>query len=160
MDSLNFLSLDNSSNFPLILLSGVDEFPKKELFDNVRDMTKDFNMDAVSFKMKTFYYSPLTEVLIDCFATVAINDFTLRNMLRFNDLRDYTFNCTHIENGGYHLSFFMSPEDIRKDKDKVLHPDFKIYIFFDDICLDCNPHTTEIKDLCFNCKKVIGPEIL
>jgi len=131
VESLRTKTLEFSDGDCLILLSGVDEFPKKELFDNVRDMTKDFNMDAVSFKMKTFYYSPLTEVLIDCFATVAINDFTLRNMLRFNDLRDYTFNCTHIENGGYHLSFFMSPEDIRKKILSFSHTEYNLPEFSD-----------------------------
>ena len=54
----------------------------------------------------------------------------------------------------------MSPEDIRKDKGKILDKDFKIYIFFDDYCFDCNPHRTEIVDLCAKCKKELGPEIL
>jgi hypothetical protein len=54
----------------------------------------------------------------------------------------------------------LSPEDIRKDKGKILDKDFKIYIFFDDYCFDCNPHRTEIVDLCAKCKKELGPEIL
>ena len=131
VECLRTKTLEFSDDDCMILLSCVDEFPKKELFDETRRMTKDFNMDAVSFKMKTFYYSPLTEVLIDCFATVAINNFTLKNMLRFNDLRDYTFNCTHIENGGYHLSFFMSPEDIRKKILSFSHSEFNLPKFSD-----------------------------
>jgi beta-1,4-mannosyl-glycoprotein beta-1,4-N-acetylglucosaminyltransferase len=131
VECLRTKTLEFSDDDCMILLSCVDEFPKKELFDDARRMTKDFNMDAVSFKMKTFYYSPLTEVLIECFATVAINNFTLKNMLRFNDLRDYTFNCTHIEDGGYHLSFFMSPEDIRKKILSFSHTEYNLPEFSD-----------------------------
>jgi len=131
VESLRTKTLEFSDDDCMILLSGLDEFPKKELFDDARRMTKDFNMDAISFKLKTFYYSPLTEMLTDCFATVAINNFTLRNMLRYNDLRDYTFNCTHIENGGYHLSFFMSPEDIRKKILSFSHVEYNLPEFSD-----------------------------
>ena len=119
----------------LILLSDVDEFPKKELFDNVRELTKDLNMDAVSFKLKTFYYSPRTELLIECFATVAVNDYTMRNVNRFYDLRKYTFNCSHIEDGGYHLSFFMTPEKIQKKILTYSHQEFN------------NPEYTDIEKI-------------
>ena len=54
----------------------------------------------------------------------------------------------------------LSPEDIRKDKGKILDKEFKIYIFFDDFCFDCNPHRTEIADLCEKCKKELGPDII
>ena len=115
---------DISDENCLILLSDVDEFPKKELFDDARRLTKDLNMDAFSFKLKTFYYSPITELLIDCYATVAVNDYTMRNVSRFYDLRKYTFNCGHIENGGYHLSFFMTPEKIQRKILTYSHQEF------------------------------------
>jgi hypothetical protein len=54
----------------------------------------------------------------------------------------------------------LSPEDIRKDKGKILPPDFKIYIFFDNFCDICRPETTEIEDLCEECKKELGPGII
>ena len=50
----------------------------------------------------------------------------------------------------------MSPEDIKKDKGKILPNDFKIYLFFDKFCTECNPQKTEIVDLCEICKKQIG----
>jgi len=43
---------------------------------------------------------------------------------------------------------------------KIILPDFKINLFFDDFCLDCNPHTTELVDLCEKCKNELGPTIL
>jgi hypothetical protein len=54
----------------------------------------------------------------------------------------------------------LSPEDIRKDGGKIIPADFKIYIFFDDFCLDCNPHRTEVADLCEKCKNELGPTII
>ena len=42
----------------------------------------------------------------------------------------------------------LSPEDIRKDNGKILPPDFKIYIKFEDFCQTCNSYKTEIEDLC------------
>ena len=54
----------------------------------------------------------------------------------------------------------LSPEDIRKDKNKIIPADFMVYIFFDDICQQCNPYETELYDLCENCVCVIGEETL
>lgn len=54
----------------------------------------------------------------------------------------------------------LSPEDIRKDKGKILPPEFKIYIFFDDFCATCSPYTTEIEDLCEVCRKELGDNVI
>ena len=50
----------------------------------------------------------------------------------------------------------LSPEDIRKDKGKIIPNNFIVYIFFEDGCHICSPYTTEIEDLCDVCKKEIG----
>ena len=34
----------------------------------------------------------------------------------------------------------LSPEDIRKDKNKIIPEDFIVYIFFEDVCDLCNPY--------------------
>jgi hypothetical protein len=65
-------------------------------------------------------------------------------------------NENYIDAGKMHLS----PEDIRKDKGKLLPHDFVIYIFFEDFCKICKPDTTEIEDLCAMCKKEMGEELL
>ena len=127
--------MELSDENTLILLSDVDEFPRIEKFDEVRSMTKDLNMDAISFKLRTFYYSPLTELLINCYATVAINDYTLRNITRYNELRRYTFNCTHIEDGGYHFSFFSTPNEIKEKISSFSHQEFN------------NPEYTDIEKI-------------
>ena len=54
----------------------------------------------------------------------------------------------------------LSPEDIRKDKGKVIPNNFIVYIFFEDFCSTCNPYVTEIVDLCDACKQEIGESTL
>ncbi len=54
----------------------------------------------------------------------------------------------------------LSPEDIRKDKGKIIPEDFIVYIHFDDVCDKCSPYETEIEDLCAECKVSIGEETL
>ena len=46
------------------------------------------------------------------------------------------FNTAFIQRGNYIKAGKMelSPEDIRKDKNKIIPADFMVYIFFDDIC--------------------------
>ena len=72
------------------------------------------------------------------------------------------FNTAFIQRGNYIKAGKMelSPEDIRKDKGKIIPPDFIVYIHFDDICTRCSPYETEIEDLCDNCKLEIGEETL
>jgi len=72
------------------------------------------------------------------------------------------FNTAFIQNGNYIVAGKMdlSPEDIRKDKGKILPNDFKMYIIFSDFCSKCNPYTTEIVDLCEICKNELGPDII
>jgi hypothetical protein len=54
----------------------------------------------------------------------------------------------------------LSPEDIRKDKGKIVPHNFIIYIFFEDFCNTCNPYKTEIADLCDACKNEIGEQTI
>jgi hypothetical protein len=72
------------------------------------------------------------------------------------------FNTSFIQNGNYIKAGKMelSPEDIRKDKGKVIPNDFKIYIFFDDFCEICNPYKTELADLCKRCTDELGPDVI
>ena len=64
------------------------------------------------------------------------------------------FNPSFIQRGNYIRAGKMelSPEDIRKDKGKQIPNDFKVLIYFEDICKTCNPQTTEIANLCNVCK--------
>jgi hypothetical protein len=72
------------------------------------------------------------------------------------------FNTAFIQRGNYIKAGKMelSPEDIRKDKDKIIPKDFIVYIHFDDLCTKCSPYETEIEDLCAECKECIGEATL
>ena len=45
----------------------------------------------------------------------------------------------------------LSPEDIRKDKNKVIPAEFIVYITFEDVYTDSDPYETEIEDLSPQC---------
>jgi hypothetical protein len=50
----------------------------------------------------------------------------------------------------------LSPEDIRKDKDKKIPRNFIVRLIFADFCGECNSVTTEIENLCIACKAALG----
>jgi len=54
----------------------------------------------------------------------------------------------------------LSPEDIRKDKDKKISRGFKLKLYFKDFCKKCNPITTPIANLCPACVAEMGPATL
>ena len=54
----------------------------------------------------------------------------------------------------------LSPEDIRKDKNRIIPEDFIVYIHFENVCNVCDPYQTEIEDLCQSCKDLIGEATL
>ena len=54
----------------------------------------------------------------------------------------------------------LSPEDIRKDKNKKIPKDFKLRLFFKDFCSTCNAYETDIDALCANCIDEMGLETL
>ena len=70
------------------------------------------------------------------------------------------FNTAFIQNGNYiHAGKMeLSPEDIRKDKGKVIPNDFVLYLQFEDFCQVCDPHKTEIDELCDSCVTELGSE--
>ena len=150
-DSMKDTILELADDDTLILLSDVDEFPKKEIFDELRELTKNDKMDAVSCKFKTFYYSPLCELKIDAFCTVAINYTTLKSIVGYGQLRDYTFNCKHLDNSGYHFSYFITPEEIQRKIQTFSHHEYNLPEL---------SNLDNIKSAIYNCEDVLKrPEI-
>ena len=45
----------------------------------------------------------------------------------------------------------LNPEDIRKDKNKVIPAEFIVYITFEDVYPDMDPYETEIENLSPQC---------
>lgn len=145
-DSMRDTILKLADDDTLILLSDVDEFPKKEVFDELRELTKNDKKDAVSCKFKTFYYSPLCELKIDAFCTVAINYTTLKSIVGYGQLRDYTFNCKHLDNSGYHFSYFITPEEIQRKIQTFSHHEYNLPEL---------SNLDNIKSAIYNCEDVL-----
>jgi hypothetical protein len=51
----------------------------------------------------------------------------------------------------------LSPEDIRKDKNKKIPEDFKLKLYFKDFCKQCDSRKTPINNLCKVCIAEMGP---
>lgn len=54
----------------------------------------------------------------------------------------------------------LSPEDIRKDKDKKIKKNFKVKLYFKDFCKTCKPHLTEVHELCPACVAEMGSDTI
>lgn len=145
----NILHLSDEET--VTMFSGVDEFPNKDKFDEMWERISTIGFDSISFSMRTFYYSPICELLINCFGTNVLNDFSLRNIDRLSSLRDYTFSCQHIEDGGWHFSFFNSPEFNKKKIESYAHSEFNL------------PEITNLENIkhrMYNCLDILArPEI-
>lgn len=74
------------------------------------------------------------------------------------------FNSSFIQTANYLEAGKMelSPEDIRKDKGKVLSPDFTVYLWFEDYCTNgCSRlRTLDTSKLCTVCKPLIGEDVI
>jgi glycosyltransferase involved in cell wall biosynthesis len=127
--------IELSDENTLILHSDCDEFPDKNKFDELWNMTKDLNMEVVSLHQPTYYYSPLNLLDIEWFGTVGFNHKTLLNLSDYFSVRENRFHSRHLYNAGYHLSFFSTPEQIKHKIQTYAHQEFN------------NPETTNIDNI-------------
>jgi beta-1,4-mannosyl-glycoprotein beta-1,4-N-acetylglucosaminyltransferase len=116
--------IELSDDSTMILHSDCDEFPDKSNFDILREMTKDLSLKIVSLGMKTYYYSPLNILDIGWYGTVALNHQTLIDVTPFDSIRENRFQCEHLENSGWHLSFFNTPEEIQYKIQTYAHQEY------------------------------------
>ena len=123
-----------------------------------------------SYTSKTFYNKNEGPINIEL-SEEEKNSFTMRGDTKIvfrhvgftnKTLFRIMFNTAFIQNGNYiHAGKMeLSPEDVRKDKGKIIPNDFVIYLQFEDFCDVCNPHKTEIDELCLKCTQELGPDII
>lgn len=110
----------------LILHGDLDEFPDKTKFDEMRRLTKDLFMEVISLSQPTYYYAPTNLLEITWYGTVAFNYQTLMGLSDYFSVRENRFYCQHLENAGYHLSFFLPPEQIQFKIQKYAHQEYNL----------------------------------
>lgn len=118
--------LELSDDETLILHGDLDEIPNKNKFSIAWEKVKNMGFDAISFNLKTFYYSPITELDLTWHGTAALNRETINKMDNLSQVRDYVFNCEHIENGGWHFSFFDTPNNVQNKINSYAHQEYNI----------------------------------
>lgn len=116
--------LELSDEDTLILHSDCDEFPDKTKFDELREITKDTYLEVVSLGQPTYYYSPNNLLDINWYGTVAFNHRTLVNLKDYFSVRENRFQSKHLENAGWHFSFFSSPEQIQHKIRTYAHQEY------------------------------------
>ena len=116
--------MELSDESTLILHSDCDEIPDKTKFAELREQTKDLFLQVVSLGQPTYYYSPLNLLEITWYGTVAFNHQTLINLTDYFSVRENRFNCHHMENAGWHFSFFTSPEQIQHKLRTYAHQEY------------------------------------
>jgi beta-1,4-mannosyl-glycoprotein beta-1,4-N-acetylglucosaminyltransferase len=119
-DKVKELSDENT----LILHSDLDEFPDKTKFDELRELTKDLFLEVVSLGQPTYYYSPLNLLELDWYGTVVFNHQTMLNLTEFSSVREFRVSSKHLENAGWHFSFFNTPEKISYKIQTYAHQEF------------------------------------
>lgn len=115
-----------SNNKSLILHSDLDEIPNKLKFDELWEVVKNSPNQIISLFQPTYYYSPTCLLDIDWYGTVAFNSETLSNLDDYYTARDVRFNSRPFQDGGWHFSFFMTPEKIQHKILTYAHQEFNL----------------------------------
>lgn len=119
-DTVVELSNDKS----LILHSDLDEVPNKSKFGELWDVVKNSPGQIISLFQPTYYYSPTCLLDIDWYGTVAFDRETLLKLGDYYMSREVRFNSKSFQDGGWHFSFFMTPEKIQHKILTYAHQEF------------------------------------
>lgn len=122
------LSLFNGND--MLLLGDVDEFPDKRALKAAMELISNGTEHAVGFVQKMFYYNlnqymnSLWQGTILCRMDVAQNTGT-------QWIRDRRCYVTPLHNGGWHLSCWMTAEEIKKKLESFSHQEYNKYPYTD-----------------------------
>ena len=124
--------LSNTNEDDLVIISDVDEIPNLENFDKIQIDRNKFT----AFKQKFFYYkfNLLNSTDTDWYGSkmCRFKDLKSPQWLRNKRVKNYPFyridkiKWNIIENGGWHFSFIMSPEDIREKIKSFAHSELNL----------------------------------
>jgi len=110
--------LKNFDNHDLIIFSDIDEFPSIDALNFFQTSKCSFDSDLISeiYSCKQiFYYYDLNHAAIndEFYGSILSNLKIFRKHLP-HKIKSSKNDYKHIENGGWHFSYFMSEEKIRK----------------------------------------------
>lgn len=121
-------ALEPFNDFDHVMISDLDEIPNKDSIDRAIRLLK--YKPVVSFETQQFYYN-LGQCLIEPWpATIITNLFYLKNT-NPQILRMTRMNYPLVKNGGWHLTYFGSPEQIQNKIKNFAHQEFNNETFTD-----------------------------
>ena len=98
----------------LIIFSDVDEFPSLEAIEFFKSKGKRKNIETYSCKQIFYYYDLNNAAINDCFYGSIFTTLKIFRKLLPHKIKSEKNNYQHIENGGWHFSYFMNTNKIRE----------------------------------------------
>jgi beta-1,4-mannosyl-glycoprotein beta-1,4-N-acetylglucosaminyltransferase len=95
-----------------VLFGDLDEIPNLELIQELR-YGRMILESPKTFRQRLFYYHPDIATNYEGWLGTICIPFQLFMKLRPHQLRSNRENLAFIENGGFHLSYFMTPENMK-----------------------------------------------
>lgn len=98
----------------LIIFSDIDEFPSLEAITFIKSKGKRKNIETYSCKQIFYYYDLNNAAINDCFYGSIFTDLKKFRKLLPHKIKSKKNDYQHIENGGWHFSYFMNTNKIRE----------------------------------------------
>lgn len=110
----NAIRPDNLGSHDVLLMGDVDEIPNAEtikILRQNRQFRRWAQKEPSTFRQSFFYYNPHCLKPEPWAGTIVIGSEVAARMSN-QEIRDKRYNWKTLENGGWHFSYFMSPEQI------------------------------------------------
>ena len=115
------IAVERFSDNDIIVLSDLDEIPNKYVFEHIDDILG--NDDIISLSQDYFYYG-LKNRFVQKWALPVVTRKSTAVSMKMSGLRSAAIDkktTKVITNGGWHLSYFMSPEKIKEKIQSFSH---------------------------------------
>lgn len=124
IEDYSYLHDPNDPN-SIVLISDCDEIPNRRIVLNSSKILDKEKIDAFVFKQFFYYYNFKQGKREQCHGTIALRKSSFNNKkITPQSLRDNRFYLPYIQNAGWHLSFFGTPEQIQYKVKSFAHTEF------------------------------------
>ena len=107
-----------------VMISDLDEIPKKTSIINAMNAISEENL-MIGFKQDLYFYNLNQKQIYECYGTVLCKNKTVKdNSPQFVRSKRWRHYIPYIDNAGWHLSYWGSPEEIRN---KIITAPHQIY---------------------------------
>lgn len=96
-----------------VMISDLDEIPRKSSISTAMNFIND-QVPMLGFKQDLYFYNLTQKQVYECYGTVLCKNKTVKqNSPQFVRLKRWRHYIPYMDNAGWHLSYWGSPEEIR-----------------------------------------------